>query len=162
MTIRMVADYYYKLHEKREMTASEWLKVLNITMNNNIWRKSGTNKKNIIRAFKTLRFDTAIINGRNFDEKLEMIRKALHNKRPIIIYCVIRPIKEPYRHFAVVVGVNHNSIYINDPYPAKFKRNRPKRINLDTFKQSKPGVDQLVWGPVQWGIEVKKCNKKAS
>lgn len=34
MAIRMVADYYYK-KEKRHMTATEWLSILDITINLN-------------------------------------------------------------------------------------------------------------------------------
>ncbi|MBM4146802.1 MAG: hypothetical protein FJ240_11120 [Nitrospira sp.] len=55
MAIRMVADYYYK-KEKMEMTATEWLSILEITMNNNIWRMSGTKKEDIVCAFNTFYF----------------------------------------------------------------------------------------------------------
>ena len=156
MAIRMVADYYYRLHKNREMTATEWLQVLDITMNNNIWRKYGTKKEDVVIALKKLNFGTNIIRGNNFDDNLQLIHKALSRKRPVIIYCVIKPTKTPYRHFAVVVGMNRKAIYIRDPFPGNRKIKRTKKININDFKKISPKVGQLVWGRVQWAVEIAK------
>jgi len=156
MAIRMVADYYYRLHKNSEMTATEWLQVLGLTMNNDIWRKCGTKKENVVIALKKLNFNTNIICGKNFDDKLQSIHEALSRRRPVIIYCVIKPTKRPYGHFAVVVGMNRNAVYIRDPYPGNKNIKRPKKININIFKNIIPKAGQLVWGRVQWGVEIAK------
>ncbi len=156
MAIRMIADYFYKLHENREMTTTEWLQVLDITMNNNIWRKTGTRKKDVVRALKKLSFKTLLIDGDDFDSKFRRICESISKKRPVIIYCVIKPGVKPYKHFAVIVGVDPNAVYVRDPYPKIRKMKRPKRIRNNVFKCSKPKRGQLVWGPIKWAIEVKK------
>lgn len=154
MAIRMVADYYYK-KEKREMTAKKWLSVLDITMNNNIWRTSGTKKEDIVRALATLKFDTRLIKGSEFNAKIQAIRQAIDKKHPVIIYCVIKP-NERERHFAVVVGIDQDSIYVRDPYPRKRNSENPRKIGLKDFKAINPKIGELVWGRVKWGIEVIK------
>jgi len=157
MSIRMVADYYYK-KEKKEMTATEWLSTLEITMNNNIRRKSGTKKENIIRALTKLDFVTQIIKGADYKAKLLSVRQAISRKHPVIVYCLIRPEKQekPYPHFAVVVWIDNNSIYIRDPYPRKRNTQRPRKISFDVFGAASPVVGELVWGRTKWGIEVIK------
>jgi predicted double-glycine peptidase len=154
MAIRMVADYYYK-KEKREMTATEWLSILEITMNNNIWRMSGTKKEDIVCALEKLNFATEIIKGSDYNAKLNSIREAIGRKHPIVVYCAIKP-KKPYRHYAVVVGIDHDSIYVRDPYPRKRNSGKPRRIAIDVFEAVSPEVGGLVWGRVKWGIEVIK------
>lgn len=154
MTIRMVADYYYE-KEKREMTATEWLSILDITMKNNIWRTLGTKKEDIIRALSTLKFDTRLIKGSEVNAKIQAIRQAIEKEHPVIIYCVIRP-SIPERHFAVVVGIDQDSIYIRDPYPRKRNNGKPRKIGLNVFKAITPKIGGLVWGRVKWGIEVIK------
>lgn len=137
------------------MTASEWLSILKITMNNHIWRKSGTKKEDIIRALANLNFSTRIIRGKDFKAKIQSIRQAIYKKHPVIVYCVIKPHKL-YLHFAVVVGIDNESIYVRDPYPRKRNTGRPRRIEFDVFETVRPEVGGLVWGRVKWGIEVIK------
>jgi hypothetical protein len=156
MAVRMVADYYFKLHKKREMTASEWLQILDLTMCNNIWRKTGTRKKDIIRALEMLSLKAKLIDGDDFYDKYKLICKSIYKNRPVIIYCVIRPDGKPYRHFAVVVGVYPNGVYVRDPYPRKRKTKHPRKIGNNVFKNPKPKRGQLVWGRVQWAVEVNK------
>jgi uncharacterized protein YvpB len=154
VAIRMIADYYYK-KENKEMTAAEWLTILKITMNNNIWRISGTKKEDIRRALARLKFDTKTVKGTDFKSKLDSIRKAISKKHPVLIYCVIKPDK-PYRHFAVVAGFENNSIYVRDPYPRERNTKKPRRISLDAFAGVSPPVGGLAWGRKKWGIEVIK------
>jgi predicted double-glycine peptidase len=154
MAVRMVADYYYQ-KEKREMTATEWLSVLAITMNNDIWRKSGTKKEDIVRALAKLNFGTEIIKGSDYEDKIESIRKAINKKRPIIIYCAIKADKR-YPHFAVVVGTDNNSIFVRDPYPRERQTRKPIKIQLEVFSAASPPIGGLVWGRAKWGIEVIK------
>jgi predicted double-glycine peptidase len=154
MAVRMVVDYYYQ-KEKREMTATEWLSVLNITMNNDICRKSGTKKEDIVRALSKLKFATQIIKGSDYDCKIESIRKSIKKKHPVIIYCVIKP-KTRYRHFAVVVDIGDKSIYVQDPYPRKRNTKKPRKISLGFFSSLSPAIGGLSWGRSQWGIEVIK------
>ena len=155
MAIRMAADYYYFKNENREMTATEWLTVLEITMNKNILR-SGTKKENIVKALRKIGFATKAIEGSNYESRVVSIEQAISRKHPVIVYCRIRATKKPKRHFAVVVGIDQDSIYIRDPYPGKRKTGKHRKIGLNVFKAITPEIGGLVWGRVKWGIEVIK------
>jgi predicted double-glycine peptidase len=154
MAVRMVADYYFK-KENREMTATQWLSILDITMNNNIRRKSGTRKENVERALAELKFATQLIQGSDFNSKIQSIREALNKKCPVIVYCVTKPNKS-YPHFAVIVGIDDDSVYIRDPYPRERNTKRPRKIPFKVFSSASPEVGELVWGRSKWGIEVIK------
>jgi len=122
-------------------------------MNNNIWRECGTRKEDIVRAFATLNFSTEIIKGSDYKAKLDAIRQALGRKHPVVVCCAIKP-KEYYRHYAVVIDIDDDSIYVRDPYPRKRKSVKPRRIGFDVFEEVSPEIGQLVWGRLKWGIEV--------
>ncbi|MDA8091127.1 MAG: C39 family peptidase [Nitrospiraceae bacterium] len=155
MAIRMVADYYLK-KEAREMTATEWLSTLEITMNNNIRRKLGTKREDFVRALRKLGFTTRSIKGSNYKARLKSISDAIVRKHPVIIFCIMKPKRNKYLHFAVVVGIDNDSIYVRDPYPRTRNTQRPRKISLKNFEAISPAIGGLVWGRSKWGVEVIK------
>jgi hypothetical protein len=155
----MVADYYYRKFG-RELNVSEWLKILDVTMNNDIWRESGTKKENMVLALNAIGFKTTEIDGNGSEEKLLSLEKSTSYGNPVIVKCLIRPKRISYRHFAVVTGVDEKYIIVQDPYPwPNYQKDNSYKVKRNIFIKSSPESGELVWGPKKWGAIIKYKGK---
>jgi len=138
--LRMVLSY---LKGKR-LNKKEYLRILDLTMNGDPTKESGTSKLKLKRAIKERDCKYRTIYGE------KGIAKALERKHPVIIYCRMTDEDgERYKHYIVVTGRDDkDNFYINDPCNGK-----PGKIQKKIFMKR---AQKLNWGDKQRGIEVYK------
>ena len=73
-------------------------------------------------------------------DTLDVIRKALDNSIPPLVFLNLKPmINENVFHWVVVTGMDDNNIYLNDPYIPRYfilemKKNHP--VDIKVFKMA--------------------------
>ena len=153
--VLMVADSFEK-ERGRKLYAYEWSRVIEITMRNDLMRDSGTSKRDLVRALKAIGLQARILKGGSKDQrKCLAIGDALARNHPVIVSCRIPYRGKHYRHYAVVVGMDEDSIYLRDPF-LRPGRNRDGfyRINRKEFLKKRWTVRDTVWGMNRWGVVV--------
>lgn len=153
--VLMVADSFEK-ERGRKLYAHEWSRVLEITMRNNLVREIGTSKQDLVRALRAIGLRARILPGGSDDtRKLNSLRDALAQDHPVIVFCHIPHKGKQYRHYAVVVGMDRESLCLRDSFPRPGK-NRDGFVEVATkeFLKKRWAVRDTVWGMKRWGVEV--------
>ena len=153
--VLMVADSFEK-ERGRKLYAQEWSRVIVITMRNDLMRDMGTSKRDLVRALKAIGLQAHILKGGSNDQrKCLSMRDALARNHPVIVSCRIPYKGKHYRHYAVVVGINDESISLRDPFPRSGKnRDGFFRVTHKEFMKKRWTVRDTVWGMNRWGVVV--------
>ncbi|MBM4141938.1 MAG: hypothetical protein FJ242_10765 [Nitrospira sp.] len=138
--IRMALSFL----EGKRLSKKEYLRILDVTMNGNPQKKSGTSKLKLKKAIKERGYRCRTIYGE------KGITKALERKHPVFVYCWMKDEDgERYPHYVVIRGQEDKKYFhINDPCNGK-----PGKIQKKIFMVR---AQKLNWGNKQWGIEVYK------
>lgn len=152
--VLMVADSFEN-ERGRKLYAYEWSRVLEITMGNDLMRNSGTSKRDLVCALRAIGLQTNILRGGSDDKKYFGLRNALRQNHPVIVSCRIPVGREQYRHYAVVVGMDKDCLYLRDPFPRP-GRNRDGyfHVSYAEFMKRSWRKRDTVWGLKRWGVEV--------
>jgi hypothetical protein len=153
--VLMVADSFER-ERGRKLYGHEWSRVIEITMKNDLMRDMGTSKRDLVRALKAIGLRTRVLPGGSDDKKkCAALRGALAQDHPVIVFCHIPHKGKQYRHYAVVVGIDNDSIFLRDPFPRRGKnRDGFFEVASKEFLKKRWTVRDAVWGMKRWGVEV--------
>ena len=154
-SVLMVADSF-ELERGRKLYASEWSRVLEITMRNDLMREMGTSKRDLVRALKAIGLRTRILpGGPNGEKKCRALKRALAQDHPVIVFCRIPYRGKQYRHYAVVVKVDEDYFYLRDPFPRPGKNcDGFFEVPREEFLKKRWSIRDTVWGLKRWAVEV--------
>jgi Peptidase C39 family. len=159
--ILMVADSFEK-ERGRKLYAEEWSRVIQITMNNDLMKNFGTSKQNLVKGLKEIGFKANTLKGRSDCEKLANLRSAIKRDHPIIVFCRIPYAGKHYKHYAVVVGMDKDNVYIRDPFPHPgMGTDATVNVPCEEFMKKRWTCKDYVWGLKRWGLEV-SINRKVN
>jgi ABC-type bacteriocin/lantibiotic exporter with double-glycine peptidase domain len=152
--ILMVADSFEK-ERGRKLYADEWSRVIELTMNNDLKKEFGTSKQNLIKGLKVIGFNANTLKGRSDRGKLANLRSALERDHPIIVFCRIPYDGQHYKHYAVVVGMDKDNVFLRDPFPhLGMGADAIVKIPREEFMKKRWTCKDYVWGLKRWGLEV--------
>lgn len=87
------------------------------------------------------------------DRKLHEIRKAIRDDCPVILKVIDSFAGRRRGHYVVVVGYDHEHLFINDPYRRDGELNAPKKISLRQFCKENSRTS-MVWGRQRWALKI--------
>jgi len=159
--VLMVADSFEK-ERGRKLYAQEWSRVIEITMRNDLMRKIGTSKRDLVQALKAIGLRAHILKGGPDDNrKIMALEEALGHNHLVIVFCRIPWKRKQYPHYAVIVRMDEKYFHLRDPFPRP-GRNREGIIRvkrMEFMKRSWTKRD-TVWGLKRWGVEVSFDSKR--
>jgi hypothetical protein len=145
----MVADHF-ATERGRKLYACEWRRVLEITMNNDLTRDKGTSTGKLKEGFHEIGLETQIL-GHDIDG----FRTALADGHPVVIKCLIPFEDKGVRHYAVLVAMDDDGIFLADPFPHPITRKDGLRaVSRVMFDRDEWSKGSVVWGPDRWAIAV--------
>ena len=112
-----------------------------------IWSSSGTSFGRMKQAIRQMGFGCREIRGNTDEKRLKNLQWAVDTDHPVILGCIANLGPARYRHYVVLVGIDHKYIYIRDPYP----KERPTKVRIDDFLRN---GNPTSWGNNRWGVEI--------
>ena len=149
-----VADYILRGNSQK-LTAIKWIEGVRVIRGDNIWSDSLTRKNDLIEGIRHLGLKSKEVSGKEYMGRIESMERSITKGNPVIISCLVKPYrnKNPFSHYAVVVGFDRRGVYVHDPYPQK-KGPNPYHIPNEIFESKVAIHNKTVWGRSRWGIEV--------
>jgi len=159
-SILMVADYFEQ-ERGRKLFACEWSRVLEVTMRNDLVRDEGTRREDLIRGLRVAGFKVRRIEtGKGIRDRGALMR-AVRKDHPVVLWCIITHDGKKAPHYAVLVGMDRENLFLADPYPHRATPKNPFRvIPWQEFESPRWRKGTIVWGLGRWAVEVWGCRDR--
>lgn len=152
--ILMAADYFER-ERGTKLFAHEWSRVLEITMGNDLVRDAGTPREDMLSALSAIGLKARLIRGSSPELSRKALRRALERDHPVIVWCSIPYAGKPARHYAVLVEMDNETLYLADSFPHKdVPQGLLRAVEWLEFRAGKWSKGATTWGRDRWAVEV--------
>jgi len=159
-SILMVADYFEQ-ERGRRLLACEWSRVLEVTMQNDLAGDEGTREDDLIRGLRVAGLKIRKIEaGKGVGDRGTLMR-AVRRDHPVVLGCIITHEEKATPHYAVLVGMDRENLFLADPYPHRATPKNPFRVvPWQEFESPRWRKGTTVWGSGRWAVEVWGCRDR--
>jgi len=159
-SILMVADYFEQ-ERGRKLFACEWSLVLEVTMQNDLGGDEGTREEDLIRGLRVAGLKVRRIEtGKGAGDRGSLTR-VLRRDHPVVLGCIITHEGNATPHYAVLVGMDRENLFLADPYPHRATPKNPFRVvPWQEFESPQWRKGTIVWGLGRWAVEVWGCRDR--